>query len=153
MSCYYYYYCCTSSCVWHHHFCVFRSGNSKMSSSFYFSRLKIPPLTSWLYIECSDHPHCHLQDSLSMTVLSCSGQPKCWIEHSRNGLTNPELPYWTCWLYFYQGTPGCCWPSSLQGHIGGACSSTVHLDHSVIFIQSFFPAVHTPSSGVWYHCP
>lgn len=39
-----------------------------MSLSFYFSRLKIPPLTSWLYIECSDHPHCHLQDSLSMTV-------------------------------------------------------------------------------------
>lgn len=32
-----------------------------------------------------------------------------------------ESPSWTCWLHFYQGSPGCCWPS-LQGHIGGACS-------------------------------
>lgn len=39
-----------------------------MFLSLYFSKLNSPTYLSLAYIECSDHPHCHLQDSLSMTV-------------------------------------------------------------------------------------
>lgn len=108
----------------------------------YFSRLNNPTSLSFSYIECSDHPYCHQRDSFSMTVP---------FLHWAAKILDRALQKWSykSWIEVVNHFPGptdCIFTKATRDAVGLLCCKgtlvvlvhlAAHLDHQVIFIQSW----------------